>query len=145
MLPTLYAGGTTVLLPKFSPETFFAALERERATHTFLVPTQSITLLESGLAAGHESARCGSFYPAANVSTATTFDQLAEAFPDSGLYEVYGMTEGFVSSPSPRTGSAESAGRSGRRSTPVTYGSSIRVATSCRPARSARSPATAPG
>src|SRR6202020_2701450 len=45
MLPTVYAGGTVVLLPKFSPEAFFGALERERCTHTFLVPTQSIVLL----------------------------------------------------------------------------------------------------
>lgn len=123
MLPTLYAGGTTVLLPKFSPETFFAALERERATHTFLVPTQSITLLESGLAAGHDVSSMRVLLSGGQRLNATTFDQLAEAFPDSGLFEVYGMTEGFVSVAQPEDWER---GKRGSVGTPI-YACDVRI------------------
>ena len=40
LLPTVAASGATVLLPLYSPETFFAAVQQEHATHTLMVPTQ---------------------------------------------------------------------------------------------------------
>jgi long-chain acyl-CoA synthetase len=97
MLPTIYAGGTVVLLPRFSADAFFGALEEERCTHTFLVPTQSIVLLESGEAAGHDVSSMRVLLSGGQRLNASTFDELTDAFPQSGLYEVYGMTEGFVS------------------------------------------------
>jgi long-chain acyl-CoA synthetase len=101
MLPTVYAGGTVVLLPGFSAENFFGALEREQCTHTFLVPTQSIVLLESGLAVDHDVSSLRALLSGGQRLNASTFDDLSEAFPQAGLYEVYGMTEGFVSLATP--------------------------------------------
>jgi long-chain acyl-CoA synthetase len=97
MLPTVYAGGTVVLLPRFSPAEFFGAVEREGCTHTFLVPTQSIGLVESGLAAEHDVSSMRVLLSGGQRLNTSTFDDLTEAFPGTGLYEVYGMTEGFVS------------------------------------------------
>ena len=101
MLPTVYAGGTVVLLPKFSPDAFFGALERERCTHTFLVPTQSIVLLESGLAQKRDVSSMRVLLSGGQRLNSATFDDLTRAFPGSGIYEVYGMTEGFVSVATP--------------------------------------------
>jgi long-chain acyl-CoA synthetase len=101
MLPTVYAGGTVVLMPKFSAENFFCALASERCTHTFLVPTQSIVLLESGLAANHDVSSMRVLLSGGQRLNASTFDGLTKAFPETGMYEVYGMTEGFVSLATP--------------------------------------------
>ena len=40
LLPTVATSGTTVLLPLFSPEAFFTAVQQEQPTHTLMVPTQ---------------------------------------------------------------------------------------------------------
>ena len=40
MLPAVYWGATTILMTGFSAEAFFQCVERERATHVFMVPTQ---------------------------------------------------------------------------------------------------------
>ena len=44
---TMAAGGTNVVLGKFSPQAFAAAVEKHRATHAMLVPVQYERLLES--------------------------------------------------------------------------------------------------
>lgn len=40
LLPTMYAGGTCILRSSLAPDDFFVAVERQGATHAFLVPTQ---------------------------------------------------------------------------------------------------------
>ena len=45
-LPTLYAGGTLVVIPKFEPGEFLAAVQRERATAFPLAPTMLQMLCE---------------------------------------------------------------------------------------------------
>jgi acyl-CoA synthetase (AMP-forming)/AMP-acid ligase II len=40
-----FAGGCAVILPQWSPEEFLATVEREKATHAFLVPTMINALL----------------------------------------------------------------------------------------------------
>lgn len=46
LLPHLMRGARNVILPKFEPESFIDALEREQATATFLVPTMISMLLD---------------------------------------------------------------------------------------------------
>ncbi len=96
MLPTFYAGGTVVLMPKFSPAAFFEAVEREVCTHTFLVPTQSVLLLESELLGSRDVSSLRMLLSGGQRLHSSLFDRLQEAFPNCGPYEVYGMTEGFV-------------------------------------------------
>jgi fatty-acyl-CoA synthase len=45
-LPTLYAGGTVVVIPKFEPRDFLATIEREKATAFPLAPTMLQMLCE---------------------------------------------------------------------------------------------------
>ena len=96
MLPTVYAGGTVILLSKFTPEAFFEAIEREACTHTFMVPTQAVVVLESGIENNYDLRSMRMLLSGGQRLNSSTFDNLAEMFPDSGIYEVYGMTEGFV-------------------------------------------------
>jgi acyl-CoA synthetase (AMP-forming)/AMP-acid ligase II len=46
LLPHLMRGARNVILPRFEPEAFLEAAERERATATFLVPTMISMLLD---------------------------------------------------------------------------------------------------
>src|SRR6202034_1029465 len=49
MFPTMYRGGTVVLLPKYSPEAFLRTVQQSQGTHCFLVPTQYIGVLQQPL------------------------------------------------------------------------------------------------
>jgi acyl-CoA synthetase (AMP-forming)/AMP-acid ligase II len=96
MIPTMYRGGTVVILPKFTAEAFLAAVERERGTHAFLVPTQWIAILQHPDLASYDvsSLRCAvtSGQPIAEK----TYHAVEDAFPNAGIHEVYGFSEGFA-------------------------------------------------
>lgn len=94
LLPTVGAGGITILLPTFSPEGFFKAVQEERATHTFLVPTQFQTIIEHpdfdkyDLSSLHIMVSMGSAMP-------LTLKQRVLDRMGKGLMELYGITEGI--------------------------------------------------
>lgn len=94
LLPTVGAGGITVLLPVFSPIGFFEAVEKERGTHTFLVPTQFQMIIE------HPELENS------DLSTLRIMVSMGSAMPlplkqrvlekmGKGLMELYGITEGI--------------------------------------------------
>jgi acyl-CoA synthetase (AMP-forming)/AMP-acid ligase II len=95
MAPTMYAGGTLVILPAFSAEAFLGAVERERGTHAFLVPTQWMALLAYGNRSAFDVSSLRCLVTAGQPLAEKTYDALATAFPHGGLHEVYGFTEGF--------------------------------------------------
>lgn len=94
MLPVLYNGGKIVLLPKFSAKGFLEAVEREGGTHSFMVPTQYIQILQES-AIDCECSTLKVLVSAGQTIPEVTRRQLQIRFPKAGLYEVYGMTEGF--------------------------------------------------
>ncbi|WP_454873529.1 class I adenylate-forming enzyme family protein [Paraburkholderia xenovorans] len=94
MFPTMYRGGTVVLLPQYSPEAFIDAVQRERGTHSFLVPTQYIGLLQQPLQ-NYDLSSLKALVTAGQSLLPATYAALLRAFPHAGIYEVYGMTEGF--------------------------------------------------
>ena len=94
MVPTLYYGGTVVMIAKFSPAAFMEAVAREGGTHSFMVPAMYVALLQ------HEDQSADLSSLRALVSAGQTMplitrDALARRIPSAGIYEVYGMTEGF--------------------------------------------------
>jgi acyl-CoA synthetase (AMP-forming)/AMP-acid ligase II len=93
MAPTMFAGGTLVILPSFSAEAFLAAVERERGTHAFLVPTQWIALTQQETKPDVSSLRC--LVTSGQTLATRTREALEDAFPAAELYEVYGFSEGF--------------------------------------------------
>ncbi|PPJ25689.1 AMP-dependent synthetase [Nocardia nova] len=96
MMPTMYRGGTIVILKKFSAEAFLSAVERERGTHAFLVPTQWIAILGYADRArlNVDSMRC--VVTSGQPIAETTYAALEDTFPKAGIYEVYGFSEGFA-------------------------------------------------
>lgn len=96
MAPTMQAGGTLVILPAFSAEAFLAAVERERVTHAFLVPTQWIAVLQHERLASFDVSSLRVLVTAGQPMTEKTYLGLEAAFPAGGIYEVYGFTEGFA-------------------------------------------------
>jgi len=102
MLATVYWGATFVILPKFSAKDFMALVERERCTHTFMVPTQMMAIVESGEVTLHDSTSMRVFLSAGSALPAKTYDQMCTAFPDAGIHELYGQTEGFLTIAGPR-------------------------------------------
>lgn len=94
MLPTLYNGGKIVLIPKFSAEAFLAAVDRNGGTHSFMVPAQYISILQN-TSSSFDTSSLSVLVSAGQIMSLATRKDLAKRFPGTGLYEVYGMTEGF--------------------------------------------------
>jgi long-chain acyl-CoA synthetase len=91
--PALALGGTLVLMAKFDAAGYLALAERQRVTHTMLVPVQYQRILASPDFGRYDlsSFRC-------KLSTSAPFSaelkaDVLERWP-GGLVEIYGMTEG---------------------------------------------------
>jgi len=91
--PVVLAGGTAVLIPKWSTTAFMEAVKEHRVTAAFLVPTQIVMLLndpafdEQVLAGLKKIAYGGAPMPPALL------DELIQRFPDLELANNYGQTE----------------------------------------------------
>ena len=86
-------GGTTVIVPAFKAEPFIALLQRERITHTLMVPAMyNLCLLQPGFAHADLSAWRVGGYGGAPMPVAT-IDALAQALPGLTLLNSYGATE----------------------------------------------------
>jgi len=95
MMPALLLGATFVLLKHFDPETFIAAVERERATHVMMVPSQIVAMLNSP---AFSSERLRSMEAICSVGAPLHRqhkEKLTRMLPNR-FYELYGLTEGFI-------------------------------------------------
>lgn len=96
MMPTMYRGGTIVILRKFTAAGFLEAVERERGTHTFLVPTQWIAILQDPALGTRDVSSLRCLVTSGQPIAEKTYLALEQAFPTAGIYEVYGFSEGFA-------------------------------------------------
>jgi acyl-CoA synthetase (AMP-forming)/AMP-acid ligase II len=96
MMPTMYRGGTLVILPKFSATAFLSAVEQERGSHAFLVPTQFIALLNEPRLADSDVSSMRCLVTSGQPIAETTYTALERTFTAAGIYEVYGFSEGFA-------------------------------------------------
>jgi len=95
ILPAFMLGATFVLHRAFDPEAFIATVERERVTHTMLVPSQIVAVLN---ARGFAPARLTSLEMVLSLGAplhSEHKDRLNALLPRR-FYELYGLTEGFV-------------------------------------------------
>jgi long-chain acyl-CoA synthetase len=106
MFPAMYRGGTTVITRRFSPASFLETIERERGTHTMLVPTQWIMLVQEPTLAERDVDSLEVLVTTAQPMSPSTYEAVRAAFPHAGLYEVYGMTEGFATLRTPKDDAA---------------------------------------
>ena len=95
MLPAFALGATFVIERVFDAEAVIATIERERVTHTMLVPSQIIAILN---AKGFDAARLASLEMILSLGAPLHQehkDRLNALLPRR-FYELYGLTEGFV-------------------------------------------------
>ena len=95
MYPAFMCGATYVLHRAFDAEAFIATVEAERVTHTMLVPSQIIAILE---APGFDPARLTSLQMVLSLGAPLHKehkDRLNRLLPNR-FYELYGLTEGFI-------------------------------------------------
>jgi acyl-CoA synthetase (AMP-forming)/AMP-acid ligase II len=95
MFPAFMNGATYILHRAFDAEAFIETVERERVTHTMLVPAQIIAILD---ARGFDPARLTSLECILSLGAPLHVEhkeRLLRLLPDR-FYELYGLTEGFV-------------------------------------------------
>jgi len=94
-LPALFSGGTIVVLPEFSPRAFLETAEREKVTHTFMVPTQFIVTLADPSFDDYDLSSLEAVLCAGSpLRPDTKAEVLARLTPN--LYDMYGFSEGFA-------------------------------------------------
>ena len=100
MLPILFVGGTLVVMPEFTTSAFLDLVQAEQITHTFMVPTQLVMLLEEpALDAGRLKGLQTLLSGGSALRPQTKTDVLRRVTPR--LFELYGFSEGFASMAKP--------------------------------------------
>jgi acyl-CoA synthetase (AMP-forming)/AMP-acid ligase II len=95
MLPLFMCGGTFVVHRAFDADAFIETVERERVTHTMLVPSQIVAILD---APSFDPSRLTSLQMILSLGAPLhneQKDRLNRLLPDR-FHELYGLTEGFV-------------------------------------------------
>ncbi len=95
LMPWLYLGCTFVLHRQFDPRAYMKAVAEEGVTHVMLVPSQIVALLDSP---DFNQKHLPSLQMIGSVGAPLHLEhkqELARRFPNR-LYELYGLTEGFV-------------------------------------------------
>lgn len=95
LMPAMYLGCRYILHPAFDPERVIEEIERSRVTHTVMVPSQIVALLNSP---AFSSKRLESLEMIQSVGAPLHLEyktRLNEALPGR-FYELYGLTEGFM-------------------------------------------------
>jgi acyl-CoA synthetase (AMP-forming)/AMP-acid ligase II len=95
LMPTFYLGGAYVLLKQFDAEETIATIERERITHIMLVPAQIIAILGSKQYRPERLASLECIVSLGAPLLQQHKDRLNAELPNR-FYELYGLTEGFV-------------------------------------------------
>ncbi len=95
MLPAFALGATYVIERVFDADAVIATIERERVTHTMLVPSQIIAILN---AKGFDPARLASLEMILSLGAPLhqEYKDRLNALLPRRFYELYGLTEGFI-------------------------------------------------
>lgn len=96
MLATVAAGGTVLLMPKFSTTGYLALCRQHRVTHTMLVPVQYQRLLDHPDFAQTDLSSFVLKQCTGAPLDAGLIERIRQAWPGK-LREIYGMTEGGCS------------------------------------------------
>jgi acyl-CoA synthetase (AMP-forming)/AMP-acid ligase II len=83
------------MMPAFDPAAFLAIVARERITHTFMVPTQYMALLDAPALASADLSSLTCALTAGSPLSAQAKRQVLQRLTPN-LYELYGFSEGFA-------------------------------------------------
>ncbi len=95
LLPTIVAGGTVVIMPRFETRTFLELVEREGVTHAFMVPTQYSSILAVPDFDGYDLSSLEVLVCGGSPLMRETKEQILRQF-SCKLIEIYGLTEGIL-------------------------------------------------
>jgi acyl-CoA synthetase (AMP-forming)/AMP-acid ligase II len=101
LIPTVTVGGVCVMLTSFSLDAFADAVERKRATHVFMVPTQIRALLEWPEVDRHDWSSLRRVVSAGAALPAALRDRFVAKFGPC-LMELWGLTEGVGTTITPQ-------------------------------------------
>lgn len=121
LLPTIVSGGTLVVMPSFDPKVFLELVQKEKCTHTFMVPTQFIVIMAYPDFDKYDVSSMEVMVSAAAPLRKETKSDIIKKF-GCGLLELYGLTEGFATTLKPE----EMEGKIGSVGTPA-LGSDLRI------------------
>ena len=93
VIATVWAGGTHVILPSFDPDVALDLIERERVTHTLLVPTMLAATAAGQLERPRDVSSLRYLSHGASPIAVGTLGRCRQAFPGAELLHVYGTTE----------------------------------------------------
>lgn len=92
-LAPLYAGGTLIILPEFSPSAALTAIQEDRVTFLPLVPSLFKMIVELPDFAAYDTGSLRRVLSAGAPLTSTMRDQILAAFGQAEFYSAYGATE----------------------------------------------------
>ncbi len=100
MLPTIFVGGTLVIMTKFDPKNFLELVQKERCTHTFMVPTQFTVLLDQPDFDSYDLSSMRIWNSAGSPLRLQTKQEVITKF-NGELLELWGLTEGVATTLKP--------------------------------------------
>jgi acyl-CoA synthetase (AMP-forming)/AMP-acid ligase II len=100
MLCTLLAGGTLYVHNGFDADAFLDTVEREGITHTAMVPIQYQRVIEAQTRQARDVSSMQAMMSAGSPLRETLKQQIFRAFP-CGIIELYGLTEGIITTLDP--------------------------------------------
>jgi acyl-CoA synthetase (AMP-forming)/AMP-acid ligase II len=95
LMPTVFLGATYILLRQFEPVSYIEMVEREKVTHVMLVPAQIIALLNAPNFSAEALQSLEMILSLGAPLHREHKDELNRRLPGR-FYELYGLTEGFV-------------------------------------------------
>jgi acyl-CoA synthetase (AMP-forming)/AMP-acid ligase II len=95
LMPTVFQGGTYVLMPQFDPVRYIEAVARERVTHVMLVPAQVVALMN---APNFDPVTLSSLEMILVLGAPfhAEHKEMLNAVLPGRFYELYGLTEGVI-------------------------------------------------
>jgi acyl-CoA synthetase (AMP-forming)/AMP-acid ligase II len=93
MLPTVVAGGTNVIMGKFEPKAFLDLAQKEKATHSVMVPTQYIVTMAHPEFKNADLSSLQCLISVGSTLHQEVRERILKNF-DCEFYELYGLTEG---------------------------------------------------
>jgi long-chain acyl-CoA synthetase len=95
LMPTIFVGGTYVLLKEFEPVNYIETIEKEKVTHIMVVPAQVIAILNAPNFS-YEALKSLEMVLALGAPLHKEHKEALNKGLPGRFYELYGLTEGFV-------------------------------------------------
>jgi len=95
LMPAMFVGATYVLLPQFEPSQFIESIQREKATHVVMVPSQIVAMLRAPNFSTEALESLEMICSLGAPLHREYKEELHRKLPGR-FYELYGLTEGFI-------------------------------------------------